>query len=176
MITFLLSFVTPVIKQLPIMENIILTFYDFFLFLISYPISYWKCPDTIIPLWLNLSLRDYPPNQNSNCPLPPVSRDLQGHCSVKPSHDSPNPSSRLLSSFFLNILPFLDLFYSSALIPKLLGNFIWEQDVISYSGCMTQLFLFCTFAECYMLAAMAKDRQGAICNPLLYNVTMSPKV
>ncbi|XP_047373986.1 olfactory receptor 8D1-like [Sciurus carolinensis] len=79
--------------------------------------------------------------------------------------------------FFLGNLSFLDLFYSSAVTPKLLGNFIWEQNVISYSGCMTQLFFYCTFAiaECYMLAAMAYDRYAAICNPLLYSVTMSQK-
>jgi olfactory receptor len=74
--------------------------------------------------------------------------------------------------------PLLDLFYHSALIPKLLGNFIWEQDVISCSGCMTQPFFFCIFAiaKCYMLVAMAYDSYAAICNPLFYNVTMSPKV
>ncbi|XP_008839198.1 olfactory receptor 8D1-like [Nannospalax galili] len=77
--------------------------------------------------------------------------------------------------FFLGNLSFLDLFYSSVVTPKLLENFIQEQNLISYSGCMTQLFFFCVFAigESYMLAAMAYDRYAAICNPLLYNVTMS---
>ncbi|XP_049633954.1 olfactory receptor 8D1-like [Suncus etruscus] len=80
--------------------------------------------------------------------------------------------------FFLGNLSFLDLFYSSVVTPKLLGNFIWEKNVISYSGCMTQLFFFCVFVigECFMLTAMAYDRYVAICNPLLYSVTMSPKV
>ncbi|XP_008839199.2 olfactory receptor 8D1-like [Nannospalax galili] len=80
--------------------------------------------------------------------------------------------------FFLGNLSFLDLFYSSVVTPKLLENFIWEQNLISYSECMTQLFFFCVFGigECYMLAAMAYDRYAAICNPLLYNVTMSRKV
>ncbi|XP_049634322.1 LOW QUALITY PROTEIN: olfactory receptor 151-like [Suncus etruscus] len=80
--------------------------------------------------------------------------------------------------FFLGNLSFLDLFYSSVVTSKLLGNFVWEKNVISYPGCMTQLFFFCGFAigECFMLSAMANDRYVAICNPLLYNVTMSPKV
>ncbi|XP_004714282.1 olfactory receptor 151-like [Echinops telfairi] len=80
--------------------------------------------------------------------------------------------------FFLGNLSFLDLFYSSVVTPKLLGNFVCEKNVISYNGCMTQLFFFCVFAiaECYMLTAMAYDRYVAICSPLLYNVTMSPKV
>ncbi|XP_055971020.1 olfactory receptor 151-like [Sorex fumeus] len=80
--------------------------------------------------------------------------------------------------FFLGNLSFLDLFYSSVVTPKLLGNFVWEKNVISYSGCMTQLFFFCGFAigEFFMLTAMAYDRYVAICSPLLYSVTMSPKV
>ncbi|XP_054988168.1 olfactory receptor 151-like [Sorex araneus] len=80
--------------------------------------------------------------------------------------------------FFLGNLSFLDLFYSSVVTPKLLGNFVLEKNVISYPGCMTQLFFFCLFAigECFMLTAMAYDRYVAICNPLLYSVTMSPKV
>ncbi|XP_055971065.1 olfactory receptor 151-like [Sorex fumeus] len=80
--------------------------------------------------------------------------------------------------FFLGNLSFLDLFYSSVVTPKLLGNFVWEKNVISYPGCMTQLFFFCVFAigECFMLSAMAYDRYVAICNPLLYSVTMSQKV
>ncbi|KAM9631657.1 LOW QUALITY PROTEIN: uncharacterized protein ACIGJ3_017818 [Trichechus inunguis] len=80
--------------------------------------------------------------------------------------------------FFLSNLSAIDLFYSSVITPKLMENFVWEQSVISYPGCMTQLFFFCFFAtaECYMLTAMAYDRYVAICSPLLYNVTMSPKV
>ncbi|XP_007956899.1 olfactory receptor 151-like [Orycteropus afer afer] len=80
--------------------------------------------------------------------------------------------------FFLGNLSFLDLFYSSVVTPKLLENFLWEKNVISYPGCMTQLFFFCVFAiaECYMLTAMAYDRYVAICSPLFYNVIMSQKV
>ncbi|XP_012787322.2 olfactory receptor 151-like [Sorex araneus] len=80
--------------------------------------------------------------------------------------------------FFLGNLSFLDLSYSSVVTPKLLGNFVLEKNVISYSGCMSQLFFFCVFiiGECFMLTAMAYDRYVAICNPLLYNVTMSPKM
>ncbi|XP_004469372.1 olfactory receptor 8A1-like [Dasypus novemcinctus] len=89
-------------------------------------------------------------------------------------------SSKLHSPmyFFLGNLSFLDFFYSSVVTPKLLGNFVLEQNVISYPGCMTQLFFYCVFAiaECFLLTAMAYDRYVAICSPLLYNVTMSPKV
>ncbi|KAM9632884.1 LOW QUALITY PROTEIN: olfactory receptor 8A1-like [Trichechus inunguis] len=79
--------------------------------------------------------------------------------------------------FFLGNLSFLDL-YSSVVTPKLLENFVWEKNVISYPGCMTQLFFFCVFdiAECYIPTAVAYDRYVAICSPLLYNVTMSQKI
>ncbi|XP_068935877.1 olfactory receptor 8D1-like [Petaurus breviceps papuanus] len=80
--------------------------------------------------------------------------------------------------FFLSNLSFVDLCYSSAITPKLLENFIGGKNIISYNGCMTQLFFFCFFivSECYMLTAMAYDRYVAICSPLLYNVIMSPRV
>ncbi|XP_075857450.1 olfactory receptor 8B3-like [Microcebus murinus] len=80
--------------------------------------------------------------------------------------------------FFLFNLSFIDLFYSSVFAPKMLMNFISEKNVISYVGCMTQLFFFCflVISECYVLMSMAYDRYVAICNPLLYNIAMSPKV
>ncbi|XP_043849519.1 olfactory receptor 8D1-like [Dromiciops gliroides] len=80
--------------------------------------------------------------------------------------------------YFLCNLSFIDLCYSSVLAPKMLVNFVSEKNIISYSGCMTQLFFFCFFAinECYMLTVMAYDRYVAICSPLLYNVTMSPQI
>ncbi|XP_072471784.1 olfactory receptor 8A1-like [Notamacropus eugenii] len=89
-------------------------------------------------------------------------------------------SSQLKSPmyYFLSNLSFIDICYSSVVTPKLLVNFVEDQSIISYAGCMTQLFFFCFFAidECYMLTAMASDRYVAICNPLRYNVVMSPKV
>ncbi|XP_004476015.3 olfactory receptor 8B3-like [Dasypus novemcinctus] len=80
--------------------------------------------------------------------------------------------------FFLFNLSFIDLCYSSVFTPKMLINFLSKKNIISYQGCMTQLYFFCFFAisECYMLTSMAYDRYVAICNPLLYNITMSPKV
>ncbi|XP_053450975.1 olfactory receptor 8B3-like [Nycticebus coucang] len=80
--------------------------------------------------------------------------------------------------FFLFNLSFIDLCYSSVFTPKMLMNFLSEKNVISYRGCMTQLYFFCFFviSECYVLTSMAYDRYVAICNPLLYNVTLTPKV
>ncbi|XP_005378475.1 PREDICTED: olfactory receptor 8B3-like [Chinchilla lanigera] len=80
--------------------------------------------------------------------------------------------------FFLFNLSFIDLHYSSVFTPKMLMNFISKKNVISYTGCMTQLYFYCFFiiSECYVLTSMAYDRYVAICNPLLYNTSMSPRV
>nr|XP_023422015.1 olfactory receptor 145-like isoform X2 [Cavia porcellus] len=80
--------------------------------------------------------------------------------------------------FFLFNLAFIDLCYSSVFTPKMLMNFLSEKNVISYRGCMAQLYFFSFFviSECYMLTSMAYDRYAAICNPLLYNTAMSPRV
>ncbi|XP_064124416.1 olfactory receptor 8B8-like [Loxodonta africana] len=80
--------------------------------------------------------------------------------------------------FFLFNLSFVDLCYSSVFTPKMLMNFISKKNIISHKECMTQLyfFLFFVISECYVLTSMAYDRYVAICNPLLYNIAMSPKV
>ncbi|XP_007495522.2 olfactory receptor 8B3-like [Monodelphis domestica] len=80
--------------------------------------------------------------------------------------------------YFLFNLSFIDFCYSSVFTPKMSMNFILEKNIISYSGCMAQLYFFCFFviSECCMLTIMAYDRYVAICNPLLYHVTMSRQV
>ena len=80
--------------------------------------------------------------------------------------------------FFLFNLSFIDFSFSTAIVPKILTSFVSEKKVISYAGCMTQLFFFCffVFSESFILSAMAYDRYVAICKPLVYTVTMSPQV
>ena len=80
--------------------------------------------------------------------------------------------------FFLFNLSFIDFSFSTAIVPKILTSFVSEKNVISYAGCMTQLFFFCffVFSESFILSAMAYDRYVAICKPLVYTVTMSPQV
>uniref|UniRef100_A0A286XUS4 Olfactory receptor n=1 Tax=Cavia porcellus TaxID=10141 RepID=A0A286XUS4_CAVPO len=79
--------------------------------------------------------------------------------------------------FFLFNLSILDLCYSCVFTPKMLNGFLSE-NIISYVGCMTQMFFFCSLvqSECCVLVSMAYDRYVAICSPLLYSVTMSPRV
>ncbi|XP_015422771.1 PREDICTED: olfactory receptor 8B4-like [Myotis davidii] len=80
--------------------------------------------------------------------------------------------------FFLYNLSFIDFCYSTVITPKMLMSFVSEKNVISYAGCMTQLFFFCFFvvSESFILSAMAYDRYVAICNPLVYTATVSPRV
>ncbi|XP_036049265.1 olfactory receptor 146-like [Onychomys torridus] len=77
--------------------------------------------------------------------------------------------------FFLSSLSFIDLCQSTVITPKMLVNFVMENNDISYPECMIQLYFFLIFAisECYMLAVMAYDRYVAICSPLLYSIIMS---
>ncbi|XP_038178898.1 olfactory receptor 1537-like [Arvicola amphibius] len=80
--------------------------------------------------------------------------------------------------YFLCSLSFIDFCQSTVVTPKMLMGFLTEKNLISYPGCMTQLYFFIIFgtAECCTLAAMAYDRYVAICNPLLYSVTMSYQI
>ncbi|CAM4679468.1 olfactory receptor 8U9-like [Lepidochelys kempii] len=77
--------------------------------------------------------------------------------------------------FFLRNLSFCDLCFSSIISPKMLLNFLAERKSVSYTACAVQMSLSIAFgdAECLLLAVMAYDRYVAICNPLLYTVTMS---
>ncbi|XP_064145478.1 olfactory receptor 8K3-like [Loxodonta africana] len=80
--------------------------------------------------------------------------------------------------FFLRHLAITDLGYSTAVGPKMLVNFVVDENTISYYFCATQLAFFIVFinAELFVLSAMSYDRYVAICNPLLYTVTMSQRV
>uniref|UniRef100_A0A8C8VJI9 Olfactory receptor n=1 Tax=Pelusios castaneus TaxID=367368 RepID=A0A8C8VJI9_9SAUR len=80
--------------------------------------------------------------------------------------------------FFLRILSFLDVCYTSVTIPKMLVNFLSEDKSISYLGCTVQMYflLFLGASECFLLATMAYDRYVAICNPMRYRVIMNRRV
>ncbi|KAM6067958.1 olfactory receptor-like protein COR8 [Theristicus caerulescens] len=80
--------------------------------------------------------------------------------------------------FFLCNLSVVDLCYSSVFSPKLLIGLLAEKKTISYPACFAQHFFFLAFVttEVLLLAAMAYDRYVAICNPLLYAVSMPKRV
>lgn len=79
--------------------------------------------------------------------------------------------------FFLRNLAFIDLGYSTSVGPKMLVNFVADQNTICYHCCAMQLTFFILFiiSELFILSAMAYDRYVAICDPLLYTVVMSPR-
>ncbi|KAM5191639.1 olfactory receptor 8I2-like [Mantella aurantiaca] len=78
--------------------------------------------------------------------------------------------------FFLANLSFLEMFYTTAITPNSLKNFLQENRSISFVGCFTQMFFFIGLgsSECVLLSTMAYDRYVAICQPLLYSVIMNP--
>uniref|UniRef100_A0A670JE92 Olfactory receptor n=1 Tax=Podarcis muralis TaxID=64176 RepID=A0A670JE92_PODMU len=78
--------------------------------------------------------------------------------------------------FFLCNLSFLEIWYTTASVPKILAMFLGR--TISFSGCITQFYFFGSMAvvECYLLAVMSYDRYLAICNPLRYTTIMNIKV
>ncbi|XP_049747524.1 olfactory receptor 8K3-like [Elephas maximus indicus] len=80
--------------------------------------------------------------------------------------------------FFLRHLAITDLGYSTAVGPKMLVNFVVDENTISYYFCALQLAFIVLFisGELFIQSAMSYDRYVAICNPLLYSVIMSQTV
>ncbi|XP_037700242.1 olfactory receptor 2W1-like [Choloepus didactylus] len=80
--------------------------------------------------------------------------------------------------FFLRNLSFLDLCFTTSIIPQMLVN-LWGPDKsISHVGCIIQLYVYMWFGsiECLLLAVMSYDRFTAICKPLHYLVIMTPQL
>ncbi|XP_003475708.1 olfactory receptor 2A7 [Cavia porcellus] len=80
--------------------------------------------------------------------------------------------------FFLSHLATVDITYACNTVPQMLVNLLSPAKPISFAGCMTQTFLFLTFAhtECLLLVVMSYDRYVAICHPLRYSAIMSWRV
>ncbi|XP_047653395.1 olfactory receptor 2G3-like [Phacochoerus africanus] len=80
--------------------------------------------------------------------------------------------------FFLSNLSFLDLCFTTSIVPQMLWNLRGPVKTISYAGCVLQLYVALGLGstECVLLAVMAYDRFSAICRPLHYDVIMHPKL
>ncbi|XP_043756836.1 olfactory receptor 1A1 [Cervus elaphus] len=78
--------------------------------------------------------------------------------------------------FLLANLSFVDIFFSSVTIPKMLANHLLGTKAISFGGCLTQMYFMIALGntDSYILAAMAYDRAVAITRPLHYTTIMSP--
>ncbi|XP_045719054.1 LOW QUALITY PROTEIN: olfactory receptor 7G1-like [Mirounga angustirostris] len=77
--------------------------------------------------------------------------------------------------FFLSNLSFTDICLSTTTIPKMLVNIQAQNQSITYTACLTQIYFVLVFAglESFLLAVMAYDRYVAICHPLRYTVIMN---
>ncbi|XP_061447983.1 olfactory receptor 13G1-like [Rhineura floridana] len=80
--------------------------------------------------------------------------------------------------FLLINLSLVNVFSISVTTPKLLQTLWTHRNTISFSGCITQVFLFIwtVATELLILSLMAFDRYVAICHPLQYTVIMRKDV
>ncbi|XP_057584505.1 olfactory receptor 4D9-like [Hippopotamus amphibius kiboko] len=77
--------------------------------------------------------------------------------------------------FLLRNLSVLDICFSSITAPKVLVDLLSRRKVISFNGCITQMFFFHLLggADIFSLSVMAFDRYVAISKPLHYVTIMS---
>ncbi|XP_071328554.1 olfactory receptor 13C2-like [Trachinotus anak] len=76
---------------------------------------------------------------------------------------------------FIAALLVNSVLFSTNIYPKLLIDFLSEKQMIPYSACLFQVFIFYSLScsEFLLLAAMAYDRYVSICKPLQYSTIMS---
>ncbi|XP_021049552.1 olfactory receptor 4F3/4F16/4F29-like isoform X1 [Mus pahari] len=80
--------------------------------------------------------------------------------------------------FLLANLSFIDLGVSSVTSPKMIYDLFRKDKVISFRGCVIQIFSIHVIGgvEMVLLIAMAFDRYVAICKPLHYLTILSPRM
>ncbi|XP_075386959.1 olfactory receptor 4F3/4F16/4F29-like [Tenrec ecaudatus] len=80
--------------------------------------------------------------------------------------------------FLLASLSVLDLGACCTATPKMIYDLFRTRKVISFGGCITQIFVIHLIGgvEMVLLIAMAFDRYVAICKPLHYLTIMSPRL
>ena len=80
--------------------------------------------------------------------------------------------------FLLANLSFIDLGVSSVTSPKMIYDLFRKHRVISFRGCIAQIFFIHIVGgvEMMLLIAMAFDRYVAICKPLHYLTIMNPRM
>ncbi|KAM5171701.1 olfactory receptor 5B12-like [Mantella aurantiaca] len=87
------------------------------------------------------------------------------------------PSLHTPMYYLLSNLSLVDIFYSSAITPKMLSHFFTHKKSISFLGCAAQFYFFCALGsnEAILLSTMSYDRYVAICHPLHYTLIMTKK-
>ncbi|XP_007527865.1 olfactory receptor 2D3-like [Erinaceus europaeus] len=80
--------------------------------------------------------------------------------------------------FFLKNLSFVDLCFSTVIVPQMLFHLVAVRKSISFTRCSAQMFFFlvvgCT--ESSLLAVMSYDRYIAVCKPLHYSTLMNQRI
>lgn len=86
-----------------------------------------------------------------------------------------DPQLHVPMYFFLSNLSVADIGFTSTTIPKALQNIHTQSKLISFTGCVTQIFFFIVFGclDNLLLAVMAYDCFVAICHPLHYVAIMN---
>ncbi|KAL4674759.1 hypothetical protein H8959_018693 [Pygathrix nigripes] len=79
---------------------------------------------------------------------------------------------------FISIFSFLEIWYTTITIPKMLSNLLSELKIISFIGCLLQMYFFHSLGvtEALVLTVMAIDRYVAIGNSLRYAIIMTPRL
>ena len=79
--------------------------------------------------------------------------------------------------FFLSNLSFVDICFTTVIVPQMLVNMLTQRKAILFAQCLAQMYFFVAFGitDSFLLAAMALDRYVAICHPLHYTTTMNPR-
>ncbi|XP_015672583.1 olfactory receptor 14A16-like [Protobothrops mucrosquamatus] len=77
--------------------------------------------------------------------------------------------------FFLINLSLTDICYITTTVPKSMAVSLTDNKLISFPGCVAQVFLVITSAcsEIFLLTIMAYDRYIAICHPLQYSLMLN---
>ncbi|XP_049740507.1 olfactory receptor 2G3-like [Elephas maximus indicus] len=89
-----------------------------------------------------------------------------------------DPMLHMPMYYFLTILSFVDICFSTSIVPQLLWNLHEPTKTITPVGCTIQLYLSLALGstECVLLAVMAYDRYAAVCRPLHYATIMHPRL
>ncbi|XP_075048066.1 olfactory receptor 6C4-like [Mixophyes fleayi] len=85
------------------------------------------------------------------------------------------PSLHATMYFFICVFSILEIIFVSVTVPRLLANLIAANNIISFKGCLTQMYVFVSLGatECYLLLVMVFDRHLAINSPLHYPAIMT---
>ncbi|XP_037700646.1 olfactory receptor 2G3-like [Choloepus didactylus] len=80
--------------------------------------------------------------------------------------------------YFLSNLSFVDLCFTTSIVPQLLWNLHGPAKTITPLSCAIQLYVSLALGstDCVLLAIMAFDRYAAVCRPLHYTTVMHPRL